>query len=239
MSGRLPEHEVPHPLGLMRWTAVSFVHWSYEPQVVAPLLPAGLELDLYEGRAWVGLVSFFMADVRPPGLPALPKASTFPEVNVRTYVRAPDGTDGLFFLTLEASRLATTLARPTIGINYAWAAMQITCAGTAVQYRTRRRWPVAPAAYSRHDVEVGAAIPADDLTHFDHYLTGRWRAFSRRRGRLFCTPVHHEPWPLHTARLAALDDGLVAACGLPAPRGEPVVHYAPEVSVRLGPPRPV
>ena len=219
----------------MRWQAVSFVHWGYEPSALAPLIPEGLELDLWEGRAWVGLVSFYMVDVRPRGLPPIPRLSTFPEINVRTYVRTPDGTDGLLFLTLEAARLPMMLARPTIGVGYTWADMAIDCAGDQVRYRTRRRWPPALAS-SRHDIEVGEQIAAPSA--FDAYLTGRWRAYSRRWGRLLVTPVHHEPWPLHRARLARLDDSLVQSCGIPVPTGEPVVHYAPGVDVRLGVTRP-
>ena len=219
----------------MRWEAVSFVHFSYDPSVIAPLVPPGLELDLWEDRAWVGLVSFFMVAVRPGGTPPIPRLSTFPEINVRTYVRAPNGTDGLLFLTLEAARLGMLAARPALGIGYTWAKMSIDCAGDEVQYRTRRRWPPALAS-SRHDVAVGS--PIAEPTEFDAYLTGRWRAYSRRWGRLLVTPVHHEPWPLHTARLATLEDSLIQACGVPRPAGEPVVHYSPGVSVRLGVTRP-
>ena len=239
MSGRLPEQRVERPLALMRWEAVSFVHWAYDPALVVRLVPPHLELDLFEERAWVGIVSFFMADVRLRGTPPVPRLSTFPEINVRTYVRGPDGNDGLLFLTLEASRLPMMLADPAVGIAYRWAAMRITCNGDQVEYRTRRRWPPDLAARSAHDVEVGEALAPGQLTEFDHYLTGRWRAYSHRRGQLFSTPVHHQPWPLHAARLAAIDDGLITACGLSAPAGEPVVHYAPAVHVRLGVPRRV
>jgi uncharacterized protein len=236
MAGPLPEERVVRPAGLMRWDAVSFLHWAYDPEVVAPLVPAGLTLDLWRGQAWVGIVSFVMAAVRPPLLPALPGLSTFPEINVRTYVRAPDGSDGLLFLTLEASQPAALAARASVGIRYAWASMRIRADAEAVSYETRRRWPRQPAAVSRHTIEVGDAIPAAELTLFDHYLTGRWRAFSSRWGQLFRTPVEHEPWLLHRALVSDIDDGLVASCGLPAPEGEPVAHYSPGVNVRMGPP---
>ena len=238
MAGPLPEERVAQPLGLMRWNSVSFLHWPYDPAAVAPLVPDGLTLDLWRGQAWVGIVSFVMADVRPPGLPALPVFSTFPEVNVRTYVRAADGSDGLLFLTLEASQPAALFARASVGIGYAWADMRITANASSVTYQTRRRWPRRPAAASRHTVEFREPIPAAELSMFDHYLTGRWRAFSTRWGQLFRTPVEHEPWTLHRAVVSDIDDGLVASCGLPAPDGEPVAHYSPGVDVRMGrPPR--
>ena len=238
MSGRHPEHAVRHPLLHMRWETVSFLHWSYDAADLAPLVPKGLELELFDDRAWVGLVSFVMAGVRPPLVPAVPGLSTFPEVNVRTYVRSPDGLDGLLFLTLEAAQPLTVMARPSIGIAYSWAQMSIRSSDT-VTYTTRRRWPPQPAAVSRHVVRPGAAIADKDRTEFDDWLTGRWRAYSRRGGVLFRTPVEHEPWPLQRAELLDIDDGLIASCGLPAPSGEPVAHYSPGVTVRLGLPRRV
>jgi uncharacterized protein len=36
-----------------------------------------------------------------------------------------------------------------------------------------------------------------------------------------------------------LDSDLVAAAGLPAPAGEPVVHWSPGVRTRIGGPRPL
>ena len=239
MAGNLSENRIDAPLGIMRWRRVSFLHWTYAPDLVGALLPRGLEVDAHDGRAWVGLVAFEMADVRLPGTPAVPRFSTFPEVNVRTYVRRPGGRDGLFFFTLEASRLITVVARPMIGIAYSWAQMAVSQRGEEVRYRTARRWPSDSRGVSRLGVRYGAAIPPEEQTDFDHYLTGRWQAYSHRRGRLYCTPVEHEPWPLHRAETTMLEDRLIASCGLPPPQDPPVAHYAPAVNVRLGFPRPV
>lgn len=237
MVGNLPEHRIDAPLMVMRWEDVAFLHWAYDPDVVQDLLPPGLTVDARDGHAWVGLVAFRMADVRLPGAPAVPGLSTFPEVNVRTYVRDPHGRDGLWFFTLEASRAAMMVARPLIGIGYTWAAMAVSRRGSEVRYASRRRLPRNAAARTHFGVAHAQAIPPGDQTDLDHYLTGRWRAYSRRHGRMFCTPVEHEPWPLHAAAVTRLDDGLVAACGLPQPCAEPLVHYAPAVSVSLGMPR--
>ena len=52
------------------------------------LLPAGVEVDTFDGSAWVGLIPFHMDGLGFPGLAPLPYVGSFPEVNVRTYVRA-------------------------------------------------------------------------------------------------------------------------------------------------------
>ena len=80
--------EVPRAQMIHRWDLLTFLHWSYEPAEVAALLPDGLEVETFGGRAWVGLVPFAML-VRPPRIPAVPWMSRFCETNVRTYVRGP------------------------------------------------------------------------------------------------------------------------------------------------------
>ena len=92
------------------WEHVTFVHWDFDPEVVEKLLPPGFEVDTHDGRAWVGLVPFSMKRIAPVGFGPIPYFGSFPETNVRTYVRAPDGTGGVWFHSLEASRLLPVIA---------------------------------------------------------------------------------------------------------------------------------
>ncbi len=85
----------------MTWSELLFAHWSLEPSAVARWLPRGLELDVRDGRAWVGVVPFLMSDVAPRCLPAVPKLSRFLELNLRTYVTV-DGKPGVWFFSLDA-----------------------------------------------------------------------------------------------------------------------------------------
>lgn len=80
----------------MTWSQLLFAHWPVEPEQVAPLLPAGLTLDTRDGKAWVGVVPFFMSDVAPRCCPAIPRFSRFLELNVRTYVTCK-GKPGVWF----------------------------------------------------------------------------------------------------------------------------------------------
>ena len=73
------------------WTWLTFLHWSYDPETVQRLLPEGLTVHAFDGRAWVGLTPFLMEDLGTAVAPAPPWFSSFPETNVRTYVRGPDG----------------------------------------------------------------------------------------------------------------------------------------------------
>ncbi len=71
-------------------------------------IPSPLEIDTWNGLAWIGAVPFRMEGIRPCGpLPALPLC--IPETNLRTYVHF-DGVPGVWFFSLEASRLIAVLA---------------------------------------------------------------------------------------------------------------------------------
>jgi uncharacterized protein len=218
-----------------RWSALTFLHWPLEPADVARLLPPGLEVDTFDGAAWVGLVPFRMW-VRLPWLPPIPGASAFPETNVRTYVRGPDGGTGIWFLTLEAGRLAPVLtARAGLRLPYRLAEMSVEEGAGEVRYRSRRRWPDAPAT-TRIAVRPGEAIPRAEVSQLEEFLTARFRLYTEAWGRLLRVPADHAPWQLRRAEVGRLDQDLVHADGLPPVDGEPLVHYSDGVEVRIGAP---
>ena len=234
MAGNHPEEKVAVAIAYQAWRHVTFLHWAYEPEAVQRLLPPGLSVDLIDGQAWVGLTPFAVEGFRVPGLPALPIVSQFPETNLRTYVRAPNGAEGLWFLSIDVESLLMVLgARLPLGVPYLPADMRVE-AGETIVYESRRLIGDAD-----HRIEVRPGDPVVPLPERDALLIGRWRAYTRRAGRLLEVPVEHEPWPVHAATLVALDESLTRAAGLPQPEGPPLVHYAPCVNARLGLPRRV
>ena len=129
-------------------SALTFLHWRYDPDEIRRLLPRGLDVDTWDGSAWVGVTPFVMVDIRIGRLPAVPGVSTFPETNLRTYVRGADGRDGLWFFSLEAGSLPMVLAASALyGVPYRWADMTVE-QGETVRYRSRRRG--APRCGPRH-----------------------------------------------------------------------------------------
>src|SRR4051812_46149326 len=101
----VPQEPVRRPVMRQRWENLTFLHWRYRVADVRPLLPAGLEPDVYDGEAWVGLVPFRVRGLTLPKAPAVPWLSTFPETNVRTYVIDRTGRRGVWFFSLDAARL--------------------------------------------------------------------------------------------------------------------------------------
>jgi uncharacterized protein YqjF (DUF2071 family) len=216
------------------WHTLTFLHWRYDPAVIQSLLPPGLKVETFDGSAWVGLVPFEMRVTAPRGQ-AVPWVSNFPETNVRTYATAEDGSSGVWFLSLDAARLgAVVVARTTYRLPYFWSKMHVSSVGPIVTYRSRRWWPGPFGASSAVAIEVGEPFAPDELGDLDHWLTARWRLYSARREGLRFARADHPPWPLHRARVVHLDDHLIEAAGLPAPDGEPLVHWSPGVDVRIG-----
>jgi uncharacterized protein len=222
------------------WSWLSFLHWSYEPRVLQRLLPNRLRPHTFDGRAWIGVTPFLLEDLRTPVAPALPWFTSFPETNVRTYVVGPDGREGLWFFSLDAGRLEPVLvARSTYALPYMWSAMTVERDGSTIRYRSRRRWPGPTPATSAITVDVGDPLAPGELGEFDHYLTARWQLYTTLGPVLARSTVEHEPWPLHRAVVRELDSNLVTAAGLPAPAGEPVVHWSPGVRTRISALRPL
>jgi uncharacterized protein YqjF (DUF2071 family) len=230
---------VERPVMHHDWTRLTFVHWAYDVAVVQRLLPAELTAEPYDGKAWVGLVPFHMR-VRGPVGPRVPWLSCFPETNVRTYARGRDGRCAVWFLSLDASRLAAVAAaRASHRLPYFWSAMTIEEDGPDITYRSLRRWPGRAGAHSGITVRRGPPIAAHRLDDFDHYLTARFALWAPLRRGMALARAEHPPWPLRRAEVVTLDESLVAAAGLPEPTGEPVLHYSDGVAVKIGRPVPV
>jgi uncharacterized protein len=219
-----------------RWERLTFLHWAYPAGDVQRLLPAGLDADLFDGLAWVGLVPFFMR-VQTGGGHGAPWVSNFCETNVRTYVRDRDGRAGIWFLSLDAARLgAVAVARASYRLPYFWSAMSLDRDGRDVSYRCRRRLPGPRGTRSDVQVRIGPAYQAAELTSRDHFLTARWVLFSVTGRRRSFARAAHQPWPLYRAEPLSIEDSLLTAAGLAPPEGEPLAHYSPGVGVRIGPP---
>src|SRR5215469_15399426 len=90
------EHR-PWPVPARRWVMgqtwenLLFTHWRVSAEQLRPRVPAGLEVEEHDGSAWVGITPFRVTGLRSRGMLPLPGGSSFLELNVRTYVRAPDG----------------------------------------------------------------------------------------------------------------------------------------------------
>ena len=176
----------------MRWLDLAFIHCRIDASILERALPSGLALDRYEGEAWLGLVPFRMASVAPRGLPAFPRFSTFPEINVRTYVIA-DGKPGVWFFSLDADSAPTVFAgRTFLDLPYHLAGIQLTRDADALRFNSVRR---------RGDAHFrGSYRPVGEVFHATHGSFEHWAA------ERYCLYSHSPPpdSPCRTKRHAAI-----------------------------------
>lgn len=217
-----------------KWRDLLFAHWSFPADAIQATLPEGLKVDTFHGRAWVGVIPFFMKEVHPRFVPAMPMVSDFLELNVRTYVLDAHGRPGVWFYSLDCNKwLAITAARVGYYLPYWEADMQANEDDQGmIDYRCRRR--NSPKTSRFWYGGKGVAHFAEPGT-LDFFLIERYLLFTRdpASGDIFCGRVHHQPYPLLQPKLAAWDTTMLEINHLPLPNGEPeLVHFSPGVDVK-------
>jgi uncharacterized protein len=216
-----------------RWSHLCFLHWRVDAERVAPLLPAGLVPDEFDGSSWVGLIPFVLDGATVFGSPPVPYFGSFVEVNVRLYAVDARGRRGVVFVSLEASRLAAVLAaRALFSLPYQWSRTHLAVVAGEYRYSSRRHF--VRSARSEISVRPGTrSVVADPLADF---LTARWALFTSIRGRTVHLRNHHETWPLVDASLTGLDDTLLETAGFAglSERMPDSVLYSPGVTTWFG-----
>ncbi len=169
-----------------RWAHLLFLHWEVSPEALRPLVPPELELDLFDGRAYIGLVPFTMTGIRPTGLPAVRWLSNFHEVNVRTYVHHDGRAPGVWFFSLDAANgIAVRIARRFWHLPYHKARMtlqrQVEPDGREViSYKSERLWPAPlPSSCGMRYEPRGEPGPASPGT-LEHFLIERYILYAKR-----------------------------------------------------------
>ena len=236
---RLAIRERPkgQPIMHQTWGKLLFMHWRMEEKLLRPLIPERLEIDTFDGSAWIAVTPFTMWDIRafPPYLPPVPGLSSMHELNVRTYVHL-DEVPGVWFFSLDAnSTIAVTTARMFFHLPYFNAEMSLEEEGDRIVYSSSRTEREAPEAEFNATWEKGETLAYSQPGSLEFFLTERYCLYSARKEKLYRCRIFHEPWPLREATLSEMDSTMIESHGLPSPQGEPLLHFAEELSVDIWP----
>jgi len=195
--------------------------------ILRPLIPEGLELQEFDGSAWLGVVPFRMSGVMRRPFPDLPWISAFPELNVRTYVQR-DGKPGVWFLSLDATNpLAVWAARRFFHLPYHRASMELADESEGINYRSERAGARFWGSY-RPVSEVSPARPGT----LEHWLTERYCLYARDpAGSLWRNDVHHAPWPLQKAEALIRVNTMGSIHGLHLEGPPRLLHFARRIDV--------
>lgn len=220
------------------WHHLLFAHWPVSKEALRVVIPSALEIDTFDGQAWLGITPFWMAGVRPRGLPPLPGISSFPELNVRTYVRLGEKA-GVWFLSLDAGgRLAVAVARRLYHLPYFRARMKMDLRGGKIEYQSMRRDSAAPPAEFRARYHPLGPISRAQPGTLEHFLTERYCLYAAGERQLFRADIAHCPWPLQRAEAEIEVNTMAAAHELSLPNVPPHLLYARRVDVKVWPAQP-
>jgi hypothetical protein len=216
-----------------RWNDLLFAHWPVASELMAGLLPEGLLADTFQGSAWLGVVPFWLDRIKIRGVPPVPGVRSFPDLNLRTYVRDEyTGTRGIYCFSLDASNLlAVGLARAFYNLPYYWAEREFS-------FYSRRRFSGRPVIFNARYRGLGPTHKSAEYRSgtLEHFLTERHCLFTcNRAGQPIRSNIHHVAWPLEDAEAEIEQNDLPAAIGLTLPSQEPVLHYSRRLAIYIWP----
>jgi uncharacterized protein YqjF (DUF2071 family) len=237
----------PRPLPAGRWAMTQrcndllYAHWPVTASSMASLLPEGLEVDTFQGAAWLGVVPFWLDRLKIRGMPPIFGARSFPEMSLRTYVRDQrTGMQGVYFFSMDASNpLAVAAGRMFYHLPIHWAEMRL-------EQRSEREF----SFYSRRLLSRRKAVfsvryrglgPSSKLAEshpgtLESFLMERYCFFTRNRaGHTIAAKMHYFPWPLEEAEADIEQNNLAAAIGISLPNQAPVLHYLRRLAVYIWP----
>jgi uncharacterized protein YqjF (DUF2071 family) len=214
------------PCTRMSWHEMLFMHWPVNECHLKSLLPAGVELESFDGQAWIGIVPFRMSGVAARWLPPLPWISKFPEVTVRTYVNV-DGKPGLWYFSLDATnRFAVFMAKCVFALPYSESQISLTRDCMWRRFRSQRFVDGAVAA--ELDVEyrpIGSKFEAEPGT-IDHWMTSRYCLYTiDKEGQILRGEIDHPTFKLQNAQAIVHKNSMVQALRLALPEQCPRLLY--------------
>ena len=120
------------------WHELLFLHWEMRVEDLRPLIPEPLEIDTFDGKAWLTVTPLTITNLRPPYFPAIPYLSWLYELNVRTYVYL-DGVPGVWFFSLDCNSSAAVMAARTFyHLPYYDALIDMEQTGQTIDYALKR-----------------------------------------------------------------------------------------------------
>lgn len=213
------------------WCDLLFAHWPVDAAQLQPLVPSPLEVQEFDGTAWVGVVPFRMQGVMRRPLPDLPWISAFPEINLRLYVEH-DGKPGVWFLSLDASnRLAVWAARKFFHLPYFHARMHLQGLPSLVNYHSVRLANPRGIEFSARYKPNSEPYESNPGT-LEHWLTERYCLYAQSpAGQLYRAEVHHRPWPLQGADAEITRNDLLVPHGIELSGPPTLVHFSRQIDV--------
>lgn len=224
-----------NPVMYQTWKHLLFLHWEIDAAIIQQTLPKGLHADIFEGKAYIGLVPFFMKNIRPVFFPAVPGISNFLETNVRTYVHDEKGVPGVWFFSLDANQsLAVWLARTFFKLPYYRAKMSAewNAEKDKLLYKSKRKDKEKTSIF---EYATKGKVKTATLGTLEFFLLERYILFSwnKTQQKLMKGQVVHSPYQFMETRVSQWDNELLQLNQFEITGSPELMHYAPGVDVHV------
>ena len=196
------------------WRSLVMINYAVDRAILDPLVPRGVELDLWEGAALVSMVGFLFLDCRVLGVP-IPFHRNFEEVNLRFYVRRKIGGEwrrGVVFVREIVPRHAIAfVARVAYNEPYIALPMRhevpLDAGRFTYSWKFRGRWNSLTAATRGECAPIVSGSEEEFI--FEHY----WGYTPQRDGGTMEYQVEHPPWRVWQTESSSLDCDVAALYG--------------------------
>ena len=206
-----PMPERKHSLE-QNWVSLTFMHWEVDPDILRAHVPEDLEIDLFDGKAYIGIIPFRMEKVRPRKLPSVPLISNFPEFNIRAYVTS-NGKSGVYFLTLDAQSYITCLYAPfaySLPYKYAKCNLERNNQNGFIWHSKRR----SDGLSLRGQSFPNGPILEAEKNSLEEFLFERYCLYVKHKGKTCRAYTYHEPWKYRVGDAELIENTLTDSYNL-------------------------
>lgn len=178
------------------WNNAIFLHWQVDDEELRKFVPTDLEIDLFNGQAWVSLVAFTMENIRPKYLPAFSPISDFDEINIRTYVKK-NNKSGVYFLSIEGGTyLSCKIAKALSELPYRYSTIQ----------RKENSYSSGNRRFSdKMHLRYEISDAQKEKNELDRWLTERYALFQDTKNAINEFEIHHLEWPTFEVDLKEIE----------------------------------
>jgi len=201
-----------------KWNHLLYMHYPVSIHTIESYIPDGLELDTFNGEAWISIIPFQIKDMRLRNMPQLPYFHSFSELNVRTYVKR-NGVPGIFFFSLDASKRFAVIAARMGTLPYFYANITMKQQDESIHYTCRRK-NNSNKVFEGEYRPIGEAF-YPDVDSLDHWLLERYYLYSYQNECLYFGGIHHKPLEVYHAEAAISKQHMSPFIV----GGKPLVHY--------------
>ncbi|MBS4174515.1 DUF2071 domain-containing protein [Bacillus sp. FJAT-49736] len=223
----------PFPLPSKRWIMrqswrnVLFLHWPIPPEKLRPHIPSILQIDTFNGSAWLGIILFVIEGIFPFGLSSVSLTPKFPEINVRTYVTY-NGKPGIYFMSIDVENWASLkIAKRWYRLPYKSAQISLRKEKQTYSFQSIRKGNENPSISFKGEFGPVSEVYYAKEGTLDHWLTERYCLYSSNNvGNIYCGEIHHRPWPLQKAEIEMVRNTLFIPFNLDFPKVKPIAHFS-------------